>query len=107
VLATIGSHARVTARSAVPTGRKSSAHSSGGAHSAAGAGVDAGGGGGGGSSLPSVVVVDFWVLSDGAIHNKFDKASVNDPDVGIHNLHRNCCSTLQRQLDSPLPILRT
>jgi hypothetical protein len=30
-------------------------------------------------------VVDFSVLSDGAIHNKFDQASVNDPDVGIQS----------------------
>jgi hypothetical protein len=78
----------------VETGGSSSAHSSGGAHSAAGAAV--GGGGGGGSSLPSVVVVDFSVLSDGAIHNKFDKASVNDPDVGNHKPHSSSCSKLQR-----------
>ena len=28
-----------------------------------------------------VIVADFTVLSDGAIHNKFDKNAVNDPDA--------------------------
>ena len=28
-----------------------------------------------------VILVDFTVLSDGAIHNKNDKAGVNDPDA--------------------------
>ena len=34
-----------------------------------------------GGGLPSVIVVDFTALTDGAVHNKFDKNAVNDPDA--------------------------
>ena len=36
--------------------------------------------GGGGSSRGGLIVVDFTALSEGAIHNRFDKNAVNDVD---------------------------
>ena len=33
------------------------------------------------TKLPNVIVVDFTQLSDGKIHNKFDKNAVNDVDA--------------------------
>ena len=32
-----------------------------------------------GQATPSVIIVDFTTLSTGAVHNRFDKAAVNDP----------------------------
>lgn len=39
-----------------------------------------------------IILVDLTVLSNGAIHNKFDKYSVNDPDA-----KKDLCNTINTQ----------